>query len=106
MLDNILKYDLFFNFEPINDNINYIKEYTKFNDKIGYDELATLKVRLYRFHKEKKINALYYESFIEQWYKEWFLKQNENKSKKYKKKTKKLNLMLKNLMKIFRANNI
>jgi hypothetical protein len=102
LLDKILKYDLFFNFEPMNQNKNYIEEYNKFNDKIGNDEIATLKVRLYRFNTDKKIDSLYYESYINKWYKEWFLKLNEKKTSKYKKKIKKLNLMLKLFMKLFK----
>ena len=64
MLDKIIKYDLFFNFNKMNKK--YIEEYNKFNDKISYDELAALRVILYRFNKKNKISTLYYESYIEQ----------------------------------------
>jgi len=52
LLDKILKYDYFINFNKINKN--YIEEYNKFNDKICYDEIAILRVRLYRFNKKIK----------------------------------------------------
>jgi len=63
LLNKILKYDLFFNFDKINNK--FIEEYNKFNNKMDYDKLDTLKVRVYRANKEKKINVLYYESYKE-----------------------------------------
>jgi hypothetical protein len=67
-LDKILEYDLydlFFNFEPMDQTKNYIKEYNKFNNKISYDEMVALRVKLYYLNKKNKINALYYESYID-----------------------------------------
>jgi len=84
LLDKIFKYDFFFNFDLRYKNINYIKKYKKYNDKIVF-ELATLKSRLYCL-KKKKINLLYYESFIDKWYKEWALELGKKKTVKYKKK--------------------
>jgi len=100
LLDEILKYNYFFSLYNINIKINqkFNDKYNKFNDKIGYNELDTLRVRLYRFNKWDKINTLYYESYIDKWYKEWVLELNDTKINKYEKKIKKLDLILKNLI--------
>jgi len=47
---------------------------------------------------------LYYEFYIDILYKEWYLELSKNKTVKYKKKVKKLDLKLKNLMKVFKDN--
>ena len=54
LLDKILEYDLFFNFEPMDQTKNYIKEYNKFNNKISYDEMVALRVKLYYLNKKIK----------------------------------------------------
>jgi len=83
LLKKILKYDYFFNFDKISLNINIIEKYKKFNEEL----IVALRVILYRFNKEKKINLLYYESYIDKWYKEWFSELSDKKTIKYKKKS-------------------
>jgi len=48
---------------------------------------------------------LYYASYIEDWYKEWFLEIKKHKIKKYKKKIEKLETAYQSFMKLLKDCN-
>jgi hypothetical protein len=80
MFDKILEYDLYGL-----DYVERLQEYLFNNDAIVCNEMDILRI-IFHFVNKKKITALYYESFINNWYNEWYLELNVKHSIKYKKK--------------------
>ena len=97
MFDEIIKYDIYSKIYSLNtkyNNDHYIlkyKLYKNYNDLIS--DLNIAKVR--QLHA---INSLYYQEFIDKWYKEWLLEIDQDKSIKYWKTIEKLDLCLNNLL--------
>jgi hypothetical protein len=108
MFDKILNYDLYTKIDILNTrfkNHPYIKIYKLykiFYYKIGDYAITHLKISL---KQNDSINSLYYESFINDLYKEWYSELNLKKIQKYKLKIIKLSLELNNLIKLFKENS-
>jgi len=105
-LEQIFKYDIYSKINSLDTtykNENYIsiyKVYKKYNDKISEDELVGL---MGLQSLDSKIPPLYYESYIEKWYKEWSEEclLHKNASKKYRMKIEHLDTGLNKLLDTF-----
>jgi len=95
----LLKYNLF---NKIDDLLNYkydnnfstYKLYKNYNDLLIHSDISLL--RELQAVKDP-IDPLYYENYIEEWYKEWMLEINQDLSFKYDKKINILDMELNNL---------
>ena len=60
-------------------NIEYLQLYASLNKIISYDETILLKEL-----QSNMINPIYYQEYIDTWYKEWYSEINQDLSSKYK----------------------
>lgn len=99
MWEQILKYEIYLKTASLDTKYkkhSKIKTYTFYKK---YNDLISVGIIYYIRAKCDKIDPLYNESYIEDWYKEWSSELNVDASLKYKEKIKNLDIELKELLK-------
>ena len=79
----LLKYNIFNKINKDDINLSIYKLYKNYNDIIISSDLSLL-IEIQSV--DDPMNPLYYQSYIDEWYKEWYLEINEDFLLKYKKK--------------------
>jgi len=81
-------------------NLPIYELYKKYNNWIIYSDISLLREIQ---SVDDPMNPLYYQSYIDDWYKEWYLEINEDLLLKYKKKISILDSELNSLLKILQS---